>query len=276
MLFTDQAREKGLHWVSVPDTLNVMLVGDRHRLLQVLANLVSNALKFTPEGTITLRGAVERAVGTALRIRFEVSDTGIGIPADKQDMIFDAFTQADSSMTRRYGGTGLGLSIARQLCHMMDGDIGVESVVGVGSTFWFTVLTEHMADAALPDAAAPATQDGRTAPLPAMQPSTSPASVCPPSRDFRAALERAGRSAVSILLVEDNSDNMRVTQALLETLGCRVTPARNGLEAVGHLPRQPIRHRADGMRCRKWMATRPHAPSARSRGSKAAARRSSP
>ena len=210
-----------------------MLVGDRHRLLQVLANLVSNALKFTAEGTITLRGAVEREAGTALRIRFEVSDTGIGIPADKQDMIFDAFTQADSSMTRRYGGTGLGLSIARQLCHMMDGDIGVESVVGVGSTFWFTVLTEHMADAALPDAAAPATQDARTAPLPAMQPSTSPHSSPPPAAISARRWIGPGASAVSILLVEDNSANMRVTQALLETLGCRVTPARNGLEAVG-------------------------------------------
>jgi signal transduction histidine kinase/ActR/RegA family two-component response regulator len=233
-LFADQARAKGLTlWVSVPDTLNIMLVGDRHRLLQVLGNLVGNALKFTSDGTVTLLGAVEREIGTALRIRFEVSDTGIGIPADKQDMIFDAFTQADSSMTRRYGGTGLGLSIARQLCHMMDGDIGVESVVGVGSTFWFTVLMEHKADAALTATMAPATRDTWTTPSPAVQPPASPATVSPASRDFRAALDRAGRNAVSILLVEDNSANMRVTQALLETLGCRVTPARNGLEAVG-------------------------------------------
>jgi signal transduction histidine kinase/CheY-like chemotaxis protein len=234
VLFVDQARAKGLTlWASVPDTLNVMLVGDRYRLLQVLGNLVSNALKFTSDGTITLRCAVEREAGTALRIRFEVSDTGIGIPANKQDMIFDAFTQADSSMTRRYGGTGLGLSIARQLCHMMDGDIGVESVVGVGSTFWFTVLMEHKSDAALAATTAPATPDAGTAPVPAMESPASPAFVSPASRDFRAALDRAGRNAVSILLVEDNSANMRVTLALLETLGCRVTPARNGLEAVG-------------------------------------------
>jgi signal transduction histidine kinase/CheY-like chemotaxis protein len=225
MLFADQARNRGLTlWASIPDTLNIMLLGDKHRLLQILANLVSNALKFTSDGTVTLRGAIERELGTALRIRFEVSDTGIGIPGNKQDMIFDAFTQADSSMTRRYGGTGLGLSIARQLCHMMDGDIGVESVVGVGSTFWFTVLMEHKADAALPPTPAAVVQDPR---------SETPAFVSPASREFRAALERAGRQAVSILLVEDNAANMRVTQALLETLGCRVTPARNGLEAVG-------------------------------------------
>ncbi|WP_158925741.1 ATP-binding protein [Acidisphaera sp. S103] len=224
MLFADQARTKGLTlWASVPDALNVMLMGDRHRLLQILANLVSNALKFTSDGTITLRGMIERGVGTTLRIRFEVSDTGIGIPANRQDMIFDAFTQADSSMTRRYGGTGLGLSIARQLCHMMDGDIGVESVVGVGSTFWFTVLLEHKADAALPPTLTTTVPDGRTEPS---------AFISPASREFRAALERAGRHAVSILLVEDNAANMRVTQALLETLGCRVTQAHNGLEAV--------------------------------------------
>ena len=236
VLFADQARAKGLTlWASVPDTLNVMLVGDKHRLLQVLTNLVSNAMKFTSEGTITLRGSVEREVGTALRIRFEVSDTGIGIPANKQDMIFDAFTQADNSMTRRYGGTGLGLSIARQLCHMMDGDIGVESVVGVSSTFWFTVLMQHKADAALPATTAPTTPDVRPAPFPVpiMEATAHLAFASPASRDFRSALDQAGRNAVSILLVEDNPANMRVTQALLEALGCRVTPARNGLEAVG-------------------------------------------
>jgi signal transduction histidine kinase len=236
VMFAGQARSKGLTlWASVPDTLNVMLVGDKQRLLQVLANLVSNALKFTAEGTVTLRGAVERAVGNSLRIRFEVSDTGIGIPASKQDMIFDAFTQADSSMTRRYGGTGLGLSIARQLCHLMDGDIGVESVVGTGSTFWFTVMMEHKADAVLPAMAVAGVPDMRARAAPSAVPGSPapPVFVSPASRDFRAALDRAGRNDVSILLVEDNAANMRVTQALLETLGCRVTQARNGLEAVG-------------------------------------------
>jgi signal transduction histidine kinase/CheY-like chemotaxis protein len=240
VLFGDQARCKGLTLqTSVPDSLNVMLAGDKHRLLQVLTNLVSNALKFTSEGSITLRGSVEQTVGTALRIRFEVSDTGIGIPGSMQDLIFEAFTQADSSMTRRYGGTGLGLSIARQLCNMMDGDIGVESVAGVGSTFWFTVLMDHHADATPPaetpqvptvPAKSPASARVGVVAAPTGTPSVF---VSPASRDFRAALERGGRTTVSILLVEDNPANMRVTQALLETLGCRVTPARNGLEAVG-------------------------------------------
>jgi signal transduction histidine kinase/CheY-like chemotaxis protein len=239
VLFADQARAKGLTLLtSIPDSLNLMLVGDKHRLQQILTNLVGNALKFTSEGTVALRGSLEQEVGTALRLRFEVSDTGIGVPANKQDMIFDAFTQADSSMTRRYGGTGLGLSIARQLCHMMDGDIGVESAVGIGSAFWFTVLIEHRPDMAPPAGKTPA-DVGRPRADPVVLPAASvdaafpPAFVSPASRDFQKALERAGRHSVSILLVEDNPANMRVTQALLETLGCRVTPARNGLEAVG-------------------------------------------
>ena len=249
VLFADQARGKGLALtISVPDTLNLMVIGDRHRLLQVMTNLVSNAVKFTAQGSITLRGAVEQEIGSAVRLRFEVSDTGIGIAQDKQGVIFDAFTQADNSMTRRYGGTGLGLSITRQLVHMMDGDVGVESVLGVGSTFWFTVLLQQQArrDITPParmTAVAPAAVAVKPLPppMPAAEasgagdaPRTEAARpfVSPASRDFRAALARAGRNAVSILLVEDNPANMRVTQALLETLGCSVTSARNGLEAV--------------------------------------------
>jgi signal transduction histidine kinase len=237
VLFADQARSKGLTLhMSIPDALNLMLVGDQHRLLQILTNLISNALKFTSDGSITLRGMVEQKVGTGLRIRFEVSDTGIGIPANKQAMIFEAFSQADSSTTRRYGGTGLGLSIARQLCHMMDGDIGVESVAGIGSTFWFTVMIEQgeaVASAPVRPAAAsvppPAKAINALTPEP-MQPVPF---VSRTGRDFQAALEQGGRRQVSILLVEDNPANMRVTQALLESLGCRVTPAVNGLDAVG-------------------------------------------
>jgi signal transduction histidine kinase len=232
VLFAEQARSKGLTlWTTVPDALNLMLLADKHRLLQILTNLIGNALKFTSEGTITVRAMIEQEIGSAVRIRFEVSDTGIGVPAAKQDLIFDAFTQADSSMTRRYGGTGLGLSIARQLCQMMDGEIGVQSVVGVGSTFWFTVLLECQPGARAP-VVLPAIQSKTHAPQPEAR-SASPGFVSPASRDFRTALARAGRSSVTILLVEDNPANMRVTQALLETLGCHVTPARNGLEAVG-------------------------------------------
>lgn len=233
VLFTDQARAKGLSLMTpVADELNLVLIGDQHRLLQILTNLVGNAIKFTSEGAVTLRGIIEQEMGSAIRLRFEISDTGIGIPANKQDMIFDAFTQADNSMTRRFGGTGLGLSIARRLIHMMDGDIGVESAIGVGSTFWFTVVLDRQASNEMPGRkVVEAAVEPRIMPAPALPVAgmfTSPA-----TRDFQAALRRAGRGSVSILLVEDNPANLRVTQALLETLGCSVTTARNGLEAVG-------------------------------------------
>ncbi len=228
-LFSDEARAKGLSLsAAVPDSLNLVLLGDQNRLLQVLTILVGNALKFTTEGGVALRGSAEEMADDRVRLRFEVADTGIGIPAGKQEMVFDAFSQADSSNTRRHGGTGLGLAIARHLVRMMNGEMGVDSVAGAGTTVWFAVSLRRQADAsiALPAAArAPAHK-------PAEGADTAIALSSPTGRAFQAALSRAGRSDIAILLVEDNAANMRVTQALLETLGCRVTPAHNGLEAV--------------------------------------------
>lgn len=227
VLFADQARAKGLSLVTnVPDSANLMVVGDAHRLLQILTNLLSNAVKFTAEGGVTLMCSVDHDTASSTRLRFQVSDTGIGIPPGKQDSIFEAFTQGDNSMTRRYGGTGLGLSIARQLVHMMDGSIGVESTVNTGSSFWFTV-TLKKSEVVRP---APVIQPVR--PLPKPRNDAQPTFFSPASKDFQAALRKAGRKDVSILLVDDNPANMRVTQALLETLGCIVITARNGLEAV--------------------------------------------
>jgi signal transduction histidine kinase/ActR/RegA family two-component response regulator len=231
VLFAGQARAKGLTLsVSVPGHLNVMLMGDKHRLLQVLVNLVGNAVKFTQQGSVSVgvsRSALTEGWAT---LRFEVADTGIGVPKDKQDMIFEAFSQADASMTRRYGGTGLGLSIVRQLCQMMGGDIGVTSSVGSGSMFWFTVRVE-IGTAIAPAPAAPPTQvAAATVPEPKLAPAEGGVSAV--AREFQAALRAAGRAAVRILLVEDNAANMRVTKALLEILGCTVTPADNGLVAV--------------------------------------------
>ncbi|HVY17039.1 MAG TPA: ATP-binding protein [Rhodopila sp.] len=227
VLFADQARAKGLSLTTnVPDSANLMVIGDAHRLLQILTNLLSNAIKFTAEGGVAIACAVEHDAGVSVRLKFQVSDTGIGIPAGKQEAIFEAFTQGDNSMTRRYGGTGLGLSIARQLVHMMDGSIGVNSTVNNGSTFWFTV-TLKKSEVARP---VPAIQPVR--PLPKPRAEGQPALFSPASKDFQAALRKAGRSDVSILLVDDNPANMRVTHALLQTLGCTVTTARNGFEAI--------------------------------------------
>ncbi|OYV39053.1 MAG: hypothetical protein B7Z80_08370, partial [Rhodospirillales bacterium 20-64-7] len=231
LLFTEQARTKSLTLLTaITQDMNTVVAGDKHRLQQILTNLVGNAIKFTPEGTVTVRCSGQPEDEKTIRVRFEVTDTGIGVPAERQAVIFDAFAQADSSMTRRYGGTGLGLSIARQLVHMMDGDIGVQSTVGIGSTFWFTVVLERLPDTVVPVITPPARPPE---PPPVVAPTTTqPAFVSPAGVEFRAALKRFGRQSVSILLVEDNPANLRVTQALLETLGCKVETARNGLEAI--------------------------------------------
>jgi len=231
VLFTEQARAKSLTFsVSVPDDLNVVLIGDKHRLLQVMANLVGNAIKFTQHGSVSVKVSRAALEGGWAIVRFDVADTGIGVPKEQQSLIFDAFTQADTSMTRRYGGTGLGLSIARQLCQMMDGEIGVTSVVGSGSTFWFTVRMEI--GSAAPRVAAPPAPAAAPVQPAGQTPHSGQGSVSAVAREFQDALHAAGRTSVAILLAEDNAANMRVTKALLEILGCSVTPASNGLVAV--------------------------------------------
>ncbi len=142
-LMTVRAEEKGLALESKIDPdLPQYLRGDPGRLRQIILNLLSNAIKFTAEGMIELRIVMEEDIGDWVRLRFSVSDTGIGIPADKKESIFSPFIQADNSVTRKYGGTGLGLTISKQLAEMMGGAIGVESEKGKGSIFWFTAIFE--------------------------------------------------------------------------------------------------------------------------------------
>src|SRR6266568_2161554 len=146
--FADPADAKGLELTcSIPANLPTALVGDAGRLRQILMNLVSNALKFTENGEVRICVDAVEVASDAAFIGFAVSDTGIGIPVDKQQHIFDAFAQADSSTTRRYGGTGLGLSIAKQLCEMMGGAIELTSEPGQGSTFRFTARFGRVAEA---------------------------------------------------------------------------------------------------------------------------------
>jgi PAS domain S-box-containing protein len=133
--------------VTIDSRIRERFIGDSGRLRQILLNLLSNASKFTNEGEILVRVQLLSFGVTSSQLRFEVEDTGIGISRDRIDNLFEPFTQADSSVTRRYGGTGLGLSICKKLVAMMGGDLGVESVPGCGSLFWFTVLLHRLPNA---------------------------------------------------------------------------------------------------------------------------------
>jgi CheY-like chemotaxis protein len=180
------------------------VVGDRGRLAQVIINLVGNALKFTERGNIVV--AVEQTEVTArgIHLHFQVRDTGIGIPPDKQALIFREFAQADSSTTRKYGGTGLGLAISQRLVQLMGGRIWVESQEGQGSSFHFTTWVQP--------------SEGKPASVPAAAPD---AAVAPaPERPLR------------ILVADDFVVNQRLLQRMLEKLGHHVTVVANGQEAV--------------------------------------------
>lgn len=197
----------------VPQTVN----GDPLRVRQVLLNLASNAVKFTDQGQITVTVAVTERGHDDLGLCFSVQDSGVGIQPELLGKIFEGFTQADGSMTRKYGGTGLGLTIARQLAEMMGGGIAVESTPAVGSCFSFTCRFGCSADveSAL---AEPALME-----TPVVSESvTTIASGC-------------GGRRVSLLLVEDNPVNQDVGRELLECLGYQVTVAGNGREALDRL-----------------------------------------
>ncbi len=209
-----RARQKSLgltHRVS--PSVPPHLVGDAVRLQQILVNLVSNAIKFTPQGEVGVRvEAAERARDQAL-LHFSVKDTGIGIPPEKQQIIFAAFTQADASTTRKFGGTGLGLAISSQLVEMMGGKIWVESAPGNGSTFHFTARLGIAPPASLESPAR----------MTLHRPGRKPEPTTPPP---------AGGPGLRILIVEDNVANQMVASRFLEKAGHTVTVAENGSAAL--------------------------------------------
>jgi signal transduction histidine kinase/ActR/RegA family two-component response regulator len=193
-----------LRCTAAPD-VPALLRGDSVRLRQILFNLVGNAFKFTERGSIAVN--VTRDPTSPDRLRFAVRDTGIGIPADRQAGVFEAFEQADASTNRRFGGTGLGLSICRRLVELMGGQIGVSSTVGEGSEFWFTA-----------DFVQPAAQPVAAIALAGGQPA-APAKIL--------------TAAMRILLVEDNPVNRMVMRGMLKRLGgAEPVMAVNGEEAV--------------------------------------------
>ncbi len=192
--------------------------GDAARLRQILTNLTSNAVKFTPEGKVTIHVGLQDQDGTRARIRFTVRDTGIGIPKQRLGKLFQRFSQVDSSITRKYGGTGLGLAIAKLLTERMGGRIGVESEEGKGSTFWFTVELETLPDPAQP--------------VPARDPAGS-------ENNDTLRCRRKSPQGCRVLVVEDNTINQKVALRMLERFGCRPEIAANGREAIQALSREP-------------------------------------
>jgi two-component system sensor histidine kinase/response regulator len=205
-MIADQARAKGLAVEVDPQTGPVWLRGDSTRVRQALLNFAGNAVKFTDSGFIALRARLLDDSAEGVLVRFEVEDTGIGIAADEQGHLFKAFEQADASTTRKYGGTGLGLAISQRLARLMGGDAGFASVLGQGSTFWFTARLRRGHGA-------------MSVPVPAGM-----------TGDAEAALRR--HAGQRILLVDDVDMNREVAQMLLQQTGLIVDIAENGRQAV--------------------------------------------
>ncbi len=226
-LLAQTAAEKALN-VQVeldPQLLTQTLMGDPQRISEVLLNFAGNAVKFTDAGFVRLSARVEQDEGSALKLRFEVQDSGIGIAEDTQARLFQDFEQADSSTTRRYGGTGLGLAICRRLADLMHGEVGVSSAPGLGSCFWFSLRVDKIG-AALPGANH--LQAPPTTPLaePTLTGITSGAAARQLLSRFR---------GTRVLLAEDNNVNQEVAVALLGTAGIMVDVAENGQQALDML-----------------------------------------
>jgi two-component system sensor histidine kinase RpfC len=196
-LFRHQAAEKSLLLrLQIEADTPSRLIGDPTLLRQVLTNFISNAVKFTSAGTVALRISAQSVKESDTQILFEVEDTGIGIDPKAKPHIFESFTQADSSTTRKYGGTGLGTTIAKQLITLMDGRIGFRSAVGVGSTFWFELKFARQAAADLT------------------------AEVTPhPDSDFPTTLPASTTHRCRVLVADDNDNNRRVIKQILTRAG---------------------------------------------------------
>ncbi|MFZ4854944.1 MAG: ATP-binding protein [Desulfuromonadaceae bacterium] len=191
---------------AIDDAVPEAVVADNLRVRQVLINLIGNALKFTEQGEVSLRLTLAGQAAEHSVLRFEIHDTGSGIPSDKQQVIFDPFSQADNSMSRRHQGTGLGLAISRELVEAMGGQIGIQSEPGKGSLFWFTVRVQNT--------------------------ETIPASASSDDRVTESVVRQDSEQMPRVLLAEDNIVNLELCRMVLESLNCEVDIAWNGREAA--------------------------------------------
>jgi signal transduction histidine kinase/DNA-binding response OmpR family regulator len=202
-----KAHEKGLEFVSdIHRHVPLFLLGDPGRLRQIIINLIGNAIKFTEKGEIAIHVSLEENNRTHATIRFEIIDTGIGIPNDRMEQLFKPFSQIDSSSTREFSGTGLGLTISKQLSEMMGGRIGVESREGKGSKFWFTAVFEKQ-----------------------------------PERSRKREILPGDIRNKYILIVDDNATNRHVLREQLKSWGCKFNEASSGEEAL-----KKMRQKIDG------------------------------
>ena len=204
-ILAERAQAKGIRLLIETAHLPYHLVGDPTRLQQALLNYATNAVKFTEQGSITLRTLLQEETADAVRLRFEVQDTGIGIDPEALSRLFSAFEQADNSMTRKYGGTGLGLAITRRLAELMGGEAGVETTLKVGSTFWFTVQLKKAGE--------------------------MPATLVATETNVEAEIKQryAGQR---ILVADDEPINVEITRFQLKAVDLLVDTAEDGAEAV--------------------------------------------
>ena len=203
-ILSERAKAKGIHLLIETEHLPHKLVGDPTRLQQALLNYATNAVKFTEHGTVTLRTLKQEETPDFVMVRFEVTDTGIGIEPDAMSRLFSTFEQADNSMTRKYGGTGLGLAITRRLAQLMGGEVGADSTPGAGSTFWFTAKLKKGVE----EAASTATAVNAEAEV------------------------RQRYSGHRVLVVDDEPINRQVAVMQLEAVALVVDTAEDGAEAI--------------------------------------------
>lgn len=203
-LFVQQAALKkiGLEYI-ISDEVPKFILADETRLLQIMSNLTSNAIKFTDDGKVTIQLSVDSVKDSTYKIKVEIKDTGIGIPQDKLNVLFEYFSQVDNTPTKAHAGTGLGLAISKELCTLMNGQIGVHTEDGIGSVFWFTFEAKES------------------------------------KRTQEQKLENDAVIRIStilgnprILLVDDNNINLFVASEILKKAGCTVDTAMNGIEAI--------------------------------------------